>query len=94
MIIELLSRVALAISLACLVSTASACSCGPAGNEYGQFLHDRAPRLPANAKGALFLAPFPKVGYITYFLEDDVAIVSKPQIRLDEIGRASCRERV
>jgi hypothetical protein len=83
MIIELLSRVALAISLACLVSTASACSCGPAGNEYGQFLHDRAPRLPANAKGALFLAPFPKVGYIKYFFEDDVAIVSKPQIRLD-----------
>jgi hypothetical protein len=83
MIIELLSRVVLAISLACLVSTASACSCGPAGNEYGQFLHDRAPRLPANAKGALFLAPFPKVGYIKYFFEDDVAIVSKPQIRLD-----------
>jgi len=78
----MLDRILLAAALVALPLAAGACSCSAPDPVDGSFPHDFVRRLPANAKGALFLAPPASVSRIADFADEHAAIIKTPQIRL------------
>lgn len=76
------SRPLLAALLACLPLAASACSCMMPEPVDGTFPHQFVRRLPANAKGALFLAPPVGFTQIAEFDYGAVSIVKAPEFHL------------
>lgn len=78
----MLDRFLLAALLAALPLAAGACSCSMPDPVSGSFPHQYVRRLPANAKGALFLAPPAGPSVIADFPYEYASIVKAPQIKL------------
>lgn len=78
----MLERFLLAAVLAALPLAAGACSCAMPDPVDGSFPHQFVRRLPANAKGALFLAPPPGPVSIADFPFENASIIKAPRIEL------------